>query len=184
MGEQLDNLDNEEQEEVSKQEKKSSLGFSLFDFNNILSEILRIVVYLVIFSLIYYFFFNTSAQNPTINAINQFDAQNQTLGEISIVGSEIVLEEMLINTSDSLENHFVKARIVISYGSQETGNAINVRLNQIYDRIRKTVGSKSFNEIKYVDGQELLSLEIKTEIQKVTGKVDIYNIFFKDFTVY
>lgn len=178
-----DRIDREEEEIPSVDDSKKPF-FNFFDFNKILGELLRFIIYAVIFIIIFFLFFDNYKAVDPISLINQIDEENQTLGEITIVGNEITLDDMLINTSDELENHFVKARIVISYGEAETGLEINRRMNQIYDRIRKVISSKKINELKYVDGQELLSLEIKTEIQKITGKVDIYNIFLRDFTVY
>lgn len=164
-------------------EKKKSFLQILFN-SSFVSEILRLMIYLVIFILFYYFFLDKSSTKLPPQAISNYDNENQQILATSPVGTEVMLDEILVNTADDLENHFIKMKVIISCGGEETLIEVNRRLSEIYDRIRKIVGNKKYNELRFVDGQEILSLEIKAEVQKITGKVDIYNIFFKEFTAY
>ncbi len=187
MAEELD----DEEEGTEEDEYKPSLLRRIFSaafLERAISEVLRLVIFAIVAFFIAYL---VNQRNSSVTTIGQ---QSGQLGDTNAAGNIITrplgvewsMEEMIINTADELDNHFVKAIIVISC---EAANPVLIseleqRSGEVHAEVREIIGSKSYLSIKRVEQQKILAQELKTRIQRIIGKPGIIDVFLKEFSVH
>ncbi|BBM89548.1 hypothetical protein COTS27_01252 [Spirochaetota bacterium] len=183
-------MGDEELQEEEEEKVKPSLWrrfFSLSYVERIGGELLRLIIFAIIAFFIAHLVIGWNTDS-TISTIPGEVGDVNAAGEIITrpLGVEWSMEEMIINTSDDLDNHFVKARIVIAceVTTPELISELDQRSGEIHAEVREIIGLKSYLDIKRVEQQRILAEEIKTRVQRIVGKSGIIAVYLKEFSVH
>ena len=197
MADEIDKENEEENQDQAEGEEKSSRSLLPgFDFQKILLSSLQYIVVAVLTFIISYCVSSRSKQSEYFP--QQFDAkmseeelQNTDINTDDFYtpipsGFDWTMEEMIINTADEDANHFVKAKIVVSYDKEKPAilTELTARSSQLHAEVRKIIGSKRYSEIRGIHNQEILTKEIKTQIQLIVRKPGVIDVFLRDFTLH
>ncbi len=189
-----ENNDSIEGEDVGKNSNDSLLPG--FDFQKILLTSLQYIVVAVLTFIISYCV--SSRNKESVYSPQQFNAKmsEEELRNTDIntddfytpipSGFDWTMEEMIINTADEDANHFVKAKIVVSYDKEKPAilTELTARSSQLHAEVRKIIGSKRYSDIRGIHNQEILTKEIKTKVQLIVRKPGVIDVFLRDFTLH
>ncbi len=180
--------DDDEEEEEKKPKFFLARIFSFGSLERFFVEILRLVVFAIIAFFIANYISNRNSRDIRVGVSNfqMFDPATNVEIMRDNPGLEWELDEIVVNTSDDLSSHFVKAVVVVSYDNQDEGILAKLanRSGEIQSGIREIIGSKPFLELKKVENQRIVAEEIKTKIQRIVGSSSIEEVFLKEFSVY
>ncbi len=100
-----------------------------------------------------------------------------------IIGETYPLETFVVNIRDGERDRYLKLKTELEVSSSETAEEIAQRLPQIRDLVISLLGSKSFEDIRTIEGKNFLREELLLRVNSllITGSVN--RIFFTEFVV-
>lgn len=175
----------EENIEDEKEKKIASSRMSVWT-EKFFSELLRLLIFSAVALVIVFLVDRQKGDSFGEDNFERIDRQFQNVVAPKPLGAEWEMDDMIINTADELENHFVKVNLVVSYDQKniKISSALNARKSEIYSEVRKIIGSKLYVDLKSVKNQTLLAEELKTNIQRIIGMPGILEVYIVDFTIH
>ncbi len=118
-----------------------------------------------------------AGQEPTGEGDGQGGASSSGLGPL------VKLEDFIVNILDPQGTRYLKASMTLELAAPEAASEIELRRPQIRDAVLLLIGSKTFDEIRDLQGKQQLRAELVARINGLlkTGKVK--TIYFTDFVV-
>ena len=100
-----------------------------------------------------------------------------------ILGAIFSLDAFIVNIGDGDRDRYLKLKADLELSKDTVAEEIEQRLPQIRDLVISLLGSKSFDDIRSIEGKDLLREEMLRRINAllVTGKAR--SIFFTEFVV-
>jgi flagellar FliL protein len=101
----------------------------------------------------------------------------------AMVGTMYALDSFIVNIGDRDRDRYLKLKAELELSKAAVAEEIAQRLPQIRDLIISLLGSKSFDEVRSIEGKDLLREEVLHRINAllVTGKAR--SVFFTEFVV-
>jgi flagellar FliL protein len=100
-----------------------------------------------------------------------------------MMGTIYALDTFVVNIGDGDRDRYLKLKAELELSKPAVAEEIDQRLPQIRDLVISLLGNKSFDEIRTMDGKDLLREEFLRRINAllVTGKAR--KVFFTEFVV-
>ena len=100
-----------------------------------------------------------------------------------MVGKMYPLDSFIVNIGDRDRDRYLKLKAELELSTEAVAQELEQRLPQIRDLIISLLGSKSFDEIRSIEGKDLLREEVLQRINALlmTGKAR--SVFFTEFVV-
>jgi flagellar FliL protein len=104
-------------------------------------------------------------------------------GEAVVSSDFFPLETFIVNIQDGDRDRYLKLSTELELTSSGAGSEISARMPQIKDIVISLLGSKSFQEVRTIEGKNLLREQLMVRINALlqTGKVK--RVFFTEFVV-
>ena len=121
---------------------------------------------------------------PQVAAKEEEEDEDGEEGEkASHLGKMFHLEPFVVNIADRDRDRFLKLKTEIELSEDKVAGEMEQRLPQIRDLIISLVGSKSFEEVRTIEGKNFLREEILLRVNSllVTGKAK--RVVFTEFVV-
>ena len=99
------------------------------------------------------------------------------------IGPLVAVNDIIVNLLDDQETHYLKASLSLEMDSPEAVGEVEERQPQVRDAVLLLLGSKTFAELRDLQGKLQLRAELMERLNGFlqTGKVK--TIFFTDFVV-
>ena len=116
-------------------------------------------------------------------ALAQSEVAAGTAGAAKILGAIFSLDAFIVNVGDGDRDRYLKLKADLELTNDIVADEIEQRLPQIRDLIISLLGSKSFDDVRSIEGKDRLREEMLRRINAllVTGKAR--SIFFTEFVV-
>jgi flagellar FliL protein len=98
-------------------------------------------------------------------------------------GRTYQLESFIVNISDRERDRYLKLKAEIEYSSERVSAEIDGKLPHIRDMIISVLGNKSFEEIRSMEGKDLLREELLHRINALLTTGKARRVFFTEFVV-
>ncbi len=110
-------------------------------------------------------------------------AEAAAAGADKMLGAIFSLDAFIVNIGDGDRDRYLKLKADLELTKDTVAEEIEQRLPQIRDLVISLLGSKSFDDIRSIEGKDLLREEMLRRINAllVTGKAR--SIFFTEFVV-
>ncbi|MFQ5513733.1 MAG: flagellar basal body-associated protein FliL [Myxococcota bacterium] len=99
------------------------------------------------------------------------------------VGKMYALEPFIVNIADRERDRYLKIKAELELVRPEVANEVEARLPQLRDMVISLLGSKSFEEIRSMEGKDLLREELLQRINALLTTGKARRIFFTEFVV-
>ena len=99
------------------------------------------------------------------------------------LGPTVALDNFIVNLLDDQDTRYLKAAITLETDSQTAADEVTERKPQIRDAILLLLSSKTYNELRDLQGKLQLQAELTTRINGFLKNGKVTNIFFTDFVV-
>jgi flagellar protein FliL len=109
--------------------------------------------------------------------------EKKTETEKSEIGSIYELESFIVNLSGGSGNNYLKIKISIELNKEELKIELEKRLPQFRDAILSLLSSKTYSEVKTIEGKSQIRAEIMTIMNQYLKTGKITNVYFSDFIV-
>ena len=93
------------------------------------------------------------------------------------------LDSFIVNLADPGGRRYLNIKIVLELGDKEFAEALKKKVPQIRDRILMILPTKTFKEIKSVEGKSSLRTTIMAELNNIIQDGKITNLYFQEFVV-
>jgi flagellar protein FliL len=93
------------------------------------------------------------------------------------------LETFIVNLADERGKKYLKTRLELELGGAEVVPEIDRRLPQFRDTILTILSSKSFEDVRQLEGKYQLRAEIMAMLNQYLSSGEITNIYFTEFIV-
>ena len=100
-----------------------------------------------------------------------------------LIGETYALDTFVVNIRDGERDRFLKLKAELELTSIETGQEVNQRLPQIRDLVISLLGSKSFEDIRTIEGKNFLREEILLRLNSLLSTGSVTRVFFTEFVV-
>ena len=119
---------------------------------------------------------------PQVAASDE-EAEEEEGAETQHLGKMFLFEPFVVNIADRDRDRFLKFKTELELSDDKVAAELDQRLPQIRDLIISLVGSKSFEEVRTIEGKNFLREEILLRVNSllVTGKAK--RVFFTEFVV-
>jgi len=99
------------------------------------------------------------------------------------VGPMIAIDSFIVNVIDDQQSRYLKAAITIEVDTPEAAADLNLRMPQVEDSILLLLSSKTFAELRDLQGKLQLRAELINKINMImlTGRVK--RVYFTEFVV-
>ncbi len=116
-------------------------------------------------------------------ALAQSEVAAGTAGAAKMLGAIFSLDAFIVNVGDGDRDRYLKLKADLELTNDIVADEIEQRLPQIRDLIISLLGSKSFDDVRSIEGKDRLREEMLRRINAllVTGKAR--SIFFTEFVV-
>lgn len=119
---------------------------------------------------------NDPADQPTLTV------QSQT-GKGAAQGPLVELDEFIVNLMDEQETRYLKAALTLELSNQAVVEEVGLRKAQVRDAVLLLIGSKTFDELRDLQGKLQLRAELARRINEFLGSGKVAKIYFTDFVV-
>jgi len=99
------------------------------------------------------------------------------------IGPIYPLETFIVNLADPRGKKYLKAKLELELNEPTAVQEIDQRLPQFRDTILTVLSSKSFEDIRELEGKYHLRVEIMTMLNQFLQSGEITNIYFTEFIV-
>jgi flagellar protein FliL len=107
----------------------------------------------------------------------------ETKSETSDVGSMYEMETFIVNLSGGSGNNYLKVKISLEMENELMKTEVEKRLAQFRDAILTLLSSKTYDEVKTLEGKSQIRVEILTILNQYLKTGKIKNVYFSDFIV-
>ncbi len=99
------------------------------------------------------------------------------------IGKVIALDSFVVNISDRERDRYLKLKAELELSVPEVSDELDQRMPQIRDLIISLLGSKSFEEVRTIEGKNFLREEILLRINALLISGKVKRVFFTEFVV-
>ncbi len=99
------------------------------------------------------------------------------------IGKIIPLDSFVVNISDRERDRYLKLKTELELSMPELSDELDQRMPQIRDLIISLLGSKSFEEVRTIEGKNFLREEILLRINSLLVSGKVKRVFFTEFVV-
>jgi flagellar protein FliL len=103
--------------------------------------------------------------------------------EAGNLGPLVELKDFIVNILDEQETRYLKASLTLELSSPETLAEVEQRMPQVRDAAILLIGSKTFDELRDLQGKLQLRAELGAQINQFLKVGQVKNIYFTDFVV-
>ncbi len=103
--------------------------------------------------------------------------------EPETLGIMYAMEPYIVNLVDPNVQRYLKLKLELELSNAKVQSEIDLRMPQIRDSILVLLSSKSFNDIKTVEGKMRLRMEIIGRINSFLSEGRVKNVYFTEFVV-
>ena len=93
------------------------------------------------------------------------------------------LESFIVNLSGGSGNNYLKIKISLELNKEELKTELEKRLPQFRDAILSLLSSKTYTEVKTLEGKSQIRAEIMATMNQYLKTGKITNVYFSDFIV-
>ncbi|MFP3927571.1 MAG: flagellar basal body-associated protein FliL [Desulfobacteraceae bacterium] len=111
------------------------------------------------------------------------EASANTEEEASDIGPIFPMETFIVNLADQRGKRYLKAKLELELDNPEVAEEIERRLPQFRDTILTILSSKSFEDVRALEGKYQLRAEIMSTLNQHLGTGKITNIYMTEFIV-
>lgn len=99
------------------------------------------------------------------------------------LGPLVKLEDFVVNLLDEQESRYLKASISLEMEKPEAVAEVEQRLPQVRDAILLLIGSKTFVELRDVQGKLQLRAELLAKVNELLKAGKVTQVYFTDFVI-
>lgn len=99
------------------------------------------------------------------------------------LGPLVELKDFIVNILDEQETRYLKASVTLELTSPEAAAEVDQRMPQVRDAVILLIGSKTFDELRDLQGKLQLRAEVGAQINGFLKAGKVKNIYFTDFVV-
>jgi len=110
-------------------------------------------------------------------------AHKEEAGPLSNIGLTYSLDPFIVNLVDDFGDRYLKVNLTLELGNSLVKEELDKRLPQIRDIILILLSSKSFEDIKDVQGKLRLREEIMSKLNNTLITGEIRKVYFTEFVV-
>ena len=99
------------------------------------------------------------------------------------IGKIVPLDSFVVNISDRERDRYLKLKTELELSMPELSDELDQRMPQIRDLIISLLGSKSFEEVRTIEGKNFLREEILLRINSLLVSGKVKRVFFTEFVV-
>ena len=103
--------------------------------------------------------------------------------ESNHIGKIVPLDSFVVNISDRERDRYLKLKTELELSMPELSDELDQRMPQIRDLIISLLGSKSFEEVRTIEGKNFLREEILLRINSLLVSGKVKRVFFTEFVV-
>ncbi len=100
-----------------------------------------------------------------------------------IIGPTYPLDTFVVNIRDGEGDRYLKLKAELELTGSDTAEEIAQRLPQIRDLVLSLLGSKSFADIRTIEGKNFLREEIMLRVNSLLTTGSVNRVFFTEFVV-
>lgn len=167
------------EEEIKEEEKPRTKRFS---FKLILVTLFLLGLIVAGFFAYGRFFPPEKNQRPKIKA-HATGAKDKGSNSSPSIGSTFSLDPFIVNLTDDSGEKYLKVNLTLELGKGIVKEELDKRLPQIRDVILILLSSKSFADIKNVQGKLRLREEIISRLNNTLVTGEIKEVYFTEFVV-
>jgi flagellar FliL protein len=104
-------------------------------------------------------------------------------GSSQIVGETFALDTFVVNISDKERDRYLKIATELELTEPGTEEELAQRLPQIRDLIISLLASKSFDDVRTIEGKNFLREEILLRVNALLTTGSVKRVFFTEFVV-
>lgn len=104
-------------------------------------------------------------------------------GEMAAVGEMLPLDTFVVNLADTSGKRYLRATMQLELAPEQTAESFEQRLPQIRDVILTILPTKTFADIRTVDGKTALRSEIMQRLNTLLNVEGVVNIYFTEFVI-
>ncbi len=109
--------------------------------------------------------------------------QNRTEAQRDSLGPLVEMDEFVVNIDDGDRTRFLKTGITLEVRDSRSREEIEHRMPQIRDTVLSRASSKSYREVRDMQGKKQLRMEIQQEINSILSQGEVRQVFFTEFVV-
>lgn len=99
------------------------------------------------------------------------------------IGTVFPLDSFVVNISDRERDRYLKLKAELELTTPELSDELDQRMPQIRDLIISLLGSKSFEEVRTIEGKNFLREEMILRINALLVSGKVKRVFFTEFVV-
>jgi flagellar FliL protein len=103
--------------------------------------------------------------------------------EMTTVGEMLPLDTFVVNLADVNGKRYLRATMQLELAPEETAETFEQRLPQIRDVILTLLPTKTFEDIRTVEGKTALREEIMQRVNILLNVEGVVNIYFTEFVI-
>lgn len=103
--------------------------------------------------------------------------------EMTEVGEMFPLDTFVVNLADSGGKRYLRATLQLELAPEQAAETFEQRLPQIRDVILTILPTKTFEDIRTVDGKAALREEIQQRLNTLLNVEGVANIYFTEFVI-
>ena len=100
-----------------------------------------------------------------------------------IIGETYPLDTFVVNIRDGDRDRYLKLKAELEISGSDTAEEISQRMPQIRDLVISLLGSKSFEDIRTIEGKNFLREELLLRVNSLLSTGSVNRIFFTEFVV-
>lgn len=101
----------------------------------------------------------------------------------AVPGHFFSLDTFIVNIKDRERDRFLKIKTELEVSSDSVSQELRSRMPQVKDYIITLLGSKSFQEVRTIEGKDQLREEILARINSMVRTGKVRSVFFTEFVV-
>jgi flagellar FliL protein len=98
-------------------------------------------------------------------------------------GATYKLDPFIVNINDRERDRYLKLRAELELGKETAADALEKRNPEVRDLVISLLSSKSFEEIRTIEGKNFLREEIIVRLNALVGAGSVRKVFFTEFVV-
>lgn len=99
------------------------------------------------------------------------------------IGEIVSLDTFIVNIEDQKRDRYLKLKTELEVSDSEVGDELKARMPQVRDLILSLLGSKSFEEVRTIEGKNFLREEILLRLNALLVAGKVRRVFFTEFVV-
>jgi flagellar FliL protein len=104
-------------------------------------------------------------------------------GQEAVASDFFPLETFIVNIRDGDRDRYLKLKTELELSGDAAGSEISARMPEIKDIVISLLGSKSFEEVRTIEGKNLLREQLMVRINALLNSGKVKRVFFTEFVV-